>query len=47
MIGHQHPHFERFRANYVRVLRELGRTEAEIEAALTSIWEDAVRMSPS
>jgi tetratricopeptide (TPR) repeat protein len=35
--GHQHPNFEATRANYVQALTELGRSEAEIEAALRSV----------
>jgi len=35
--GHQHPHFELCRANYVQALTALGRSEAEIEAALRSV----------
>jgi hypothetical protein len=47
MSGHQHPYFEGIRANYVQMLRDLGRADAEIHAALASIWEEAVRESPS
>jgi tetratricopeptide (TPR) repeat protein len=43
--GHQHPKFELVLRNYVQALRELGRTKAEIDAALKSIMEDA-RESP-
>jgi hypothetical protein len=32
--GHQHPHFETVRANYAEALTALGRSEAEVEAAL-------------
>jgi tetratricopeptide (TPR) repeat protein len=32
--GHQHPNFESVRANYAQALIVLGRSEAEIEAAL-------------
>jgi tetratricopeptide (TPR) repeat protein len=43
MTGHQHPNFERARANFVQALRELGRPDAEIDATLTSILEEAAR----
>jgi hypothetical protein len=39
--GHEHPKFELVLRNYVQVLRELGRTEAEIDAALKSVSDDA------
>jgi hypothetical protein len=35
--GHQHPNFEMAHANYVQALTELGRSKAEIEAALRSV----------
>jgi tetratricopeptide (TPR) repeat protein len=35
--GHQHPNLEAVRTNYVRALTALGRSEAEIEAALRSV----------
>jgi tetratricopeptide (TPR) repeat protein len=44
--GHQHPSFEPIRANYVQALVKLGRTKAEIEAALKSILEDASSPPP-
>jgi tetratricopeptide (TPR) repeat protein len=44
--GHQHPEFEAARADYVRALGLLGRTDAEIEAALKSALEDEPRPSP-
>jgi hypothetical protein len=34
---HQHPNLEAGRTNYVRALTALGRSEAEIEAALRSV----------
>jgi tetratricopeptide (TPR) repeat protein len=37
--GHQHPNLEAARSNYVQALGELGRTKAEIEAALKSALE--------
>ncbi len=39
--GHQHPNFEVALSNYVHALVELGWTEAEIDAALKSVFEDA------
>jgi len=44
--GHQHPKFELVLGNYVRALREIGRTKAEIEAALNSILADAREPPP-
>jgi hypothetical protein len=41
--GHQHPNLEVALSNYVQALGELGRTEAEIEAALKSVLEGAAR----
>jgi tetratricopeptide (TPR) repeat protein len=35
--GHQHPNLEAVRANYVQALTALGRSKAEIEAALRSV----------
>jgi tetratricopeptide (TPR) repeat protein len=35
--GHQHPNFEAARANYVQALTALGRSEAEVKAALLSV----------
>jgi hypothetical protein len=35
--GHQHPHLDWARANYVQALKVLGRGEAEVEAALRSV----------
>lgn len=32
--GHQHPRLESVRANYAQALKELGRSEAEVDAAL-------------
>jgi tetratricopeptide (TPR) repeat protein len=46
MTGHQHPHFEAVRSNYVLALLELGRTEAEIDATLNSIGEEARQPPP-
>jgi hypothetical protein len=37
MTGHLDPHFEPFRANYARMIREADHTDAQIEAALASI----------
>jgi hypothetical protein len=37
--GQSHAHLESARADYARALRELGRSEAEIEAALKSVLE--------
>jgi tetratricopeptide (TPR) repeat protein len=34
--GRQHPHLEKARANYARALTALGRSKAEVEAALRS-----------
>jgi len=45
VTGHQHPNFEVFGANYIFVLRELGRNQAEIEGILKSVFE-ATRDSP-
>jgi hypothetical protein len=39
MTGHQHPNLEAARSNYAQALGELGRTKAEIEAALKSVLE--------
>jgi tetratricopeptide (TPR) repeat protein len=44
--GHLHPNFAIFRSNYAQALGKLGRTEAEIDAALKSIWEDAREPPP-
>jgi hypothetical protein len=35
MAGHQHPNLEPVQSNYAQALRELGRTDAEIDAAST------------
>jgi tetratricopeptide (TPR) repeat protein len=37
--GHQHPRLESVRASYAQALRELGRSEAEVDAALKSVQE--------
>jgi tetratricopeptide (TPR) repeat protein len=37
--GHQHPNLEAALSNYAQALGELGRTKAEIEAALKSVLE--------
>jgi ABC-type transporter Mla subunit MlaD len=39
--GHQHPKLEMVLSNYARALQALGRTEAEIDAALKSVFEEA------
>jgi len=44
--GHRHPNFDTGLANYVQALAALGRTKPEIEAALTSIWQDASSPPP-
>jgi tetratricopeptide (TPR) repeat protein len=44
--GQQHLEFEKSQTNYVQALRELGRTEAEIEAALRSVLEDGPQSPP-
>jgi hypothetical protein len=41
MTGHQHPNLETGRSNYVKALREWGRTETEIDAPLNAIVEEA------
>jgi hypothetical protein len=41
--GHQHTELEASRSNYTRLLREIGRTDAEIDTALASIGEEAAR----
>jgi tetratricopeptide (TPR) repeat protein len=46
MTSHRHPNLDAFLSNYVQALSELGRTQAEIDAALTSIWEEAAREPP-
>jgi tetratricopeptide (TPR) repeat protein len=35
--GHQHPRLESGRANYAQALKKLGKSEAEVEAALASV----------
>jgi tetratricopeptide (TPR) repeat protein len=37
---HRHPNLEVAWGNYVQALDELGRTRAEVEAAVKSVWED-------
>jgi len=44
--GHGHPNFEEAHANYVAALVKLGRTEAEIEAAVKSVSEDGRQPPP-
>jgi tetratricopeptide (TPR) repeat protein len=44
--GHRHPNLHTAFSNYVQALRELGRTDEEINAALNSIWEEAAREPP-
>jgi tetratricopeptide (TPR) repeat protein len=44
--GHGHPNLKSFLDNYVQALIELGRTEADIDAAFKSIWEDASELQP-
>ncbi len=44
--SHEHPNLERAHASYVRALGELGRTEAEIEATLKSIFEGGPDLPP-
>jgi tetratricopeptide (TPR) repeat protein len=41
MTGHQHPNLETAGSNYIQALQELGRTEAEIRAALNAINNEA------
>jgi tetratricopeptide (TPR) repeat protein len=41
MTGHVHPNLERGLSNYAQALGELGRTKAEVDAALKSILGDA------
>jgi tetratricopeptide (TPR) repeat protein len=41
--GHQHPNLDTVCSNYAQALRESGRTDAEIDAALNSILEEAGR----
>jgi tetratricopeptide (TPR) repeat protein len=43
MTGHQHPSLGTCLSNFAQALSELGRTDAEIDAAVTSIGEDAAR----
>jgi tetratricopeptide (TPR) repeat protein len=43
---HQHPNLEMVLLNYARTLSKLGRTTAEIDAALKSILEDAREPPP-
>jgi Tetratricopeptide repeat len=35
--GHPHPHLQAFQGNYIQSLTALGRSEAEVEAALRSV----------
>ena len=37
--GHQHPRLESVHANYAQALKELGKSEADIDAALKSAQE--------
>jgi tetratricopeptide (TPR) repeat protein len=46
MTGHQHPNLEMSRSNYAEALRALGRTEAEIDAALNAVDEEAREPPP-
>jgi tetratricopeptide (TPR) repeat protein len=46
MTGHQHPDFETVRSNYAQALHELGRTDAEIDAALDAVAEEARELPP-
>ena len=39
--GHQHPHFEAALTNYSILLKAIGRSEAEVERALTSVTAEA------
>jgi Tfp pilus assembly protein PilF len=44
--GHQHPDLETSRSNYAEALQALGRTEAEIDAAIKSVRDEAAREPP-
>jgi len=44
--GHQHPNLETAHFNYIRVLRELGRSKSEIVAAVKSVLENGPQPPP-
>jgi hypothetical protein len=44
--GHQHPDLETVRSNYTHALYELGGTQSEIGAALSSIWAEVRKPPP-